>query len=144
MRLNSPYDDLIPNLTAFYQRKIILHQRLIDIGSVFLAGPKPGVDYGKLAANMSKIRAELEYVDKALFEATPLIFSTLIDTRADSKNHASHLIVTKAEREKLIGDLNFHFGEKLDQKEQNFTVSSASVLRGYLLKDYKCSDEPWD
>jgi hypothetical protein len=26
----------------------------------------------------------------------------------------------------------------------DFTVSAASVLKGYLLKDFKCSDDPWD
>jgi hypothetical protein len=144
MRLNRPFAELIPQITEFYKHKITLHQRLIDIGSAFIAGPKPGVDYGKLAAEMPKIRGELEYIDRALFEATPLIFATLIDPRPDSKNHTSHLIITKSEREKLIQGLTDDFGSKLDQKGQNFTVSSASVLRAYFLKDYKCSDDPWE
>src|ERR1700686_2730022 len=58
MRLNPPFDDLIPNITGFYEQKIRLHQRLIDIASAFLVGPQPGVDYGKLQAEMPKIRAE--------------------------------------------------------------------------------------
>jgi hypothetical protein len=144
MRLNPPFDDLIPNLAAFYQRKITLHQRLIDISSTFLSGPKPGVDYGKLAAEMPKMRAELEYVDHSLFEAIPLIFATLINPKPDSKNHVNHLIITKSERAKLIDDLNGDFGPKLDQKDQNFTVSAASVLKAYLLKDYRSADEPWE
>jgi hypothetical protein len=144
MHLNAPFDQLIPNLTDFYQDKIALHQRIIDIGSAFIAGPKPGVDYGKLAAEMPKIRAQLEYVDHSLFDATPLIFATLIDQKPDSRNHVSHLTITKAERAKLIDDLIGHFGSKLDQKDQNPTVSAASVLKAYFLKDYKCSDEPWD
>jgi len=117
---------------------------MLDVGSAFLAGPKKGVDYGKLAAEMPKIRAELEYVDHSLFDATPLIFATLIDQKPDSKNHASHLIITKAERAKLIDDLTGDFGSKLHQKDQNFTVSGASVLKAYFLKDYKCSDDPWE
>jgi hypothetical protein len=64
--------------------------------------------------------------------------------KPDSKNHASHLIITKDERAKLISYVADSFGSKLDQKDQNFTVSAASVLRGYLLKDFKCSDDPWD
>ena len=50
MNLKDPYDDLIPSLTTFYRNKIAQWQRLIDISSEFVAGPKPGVDYGKLAA----------------------------------------------------------------------------------------------
>src|ERR1700680_4298263 len=111
-----------------------------EIGTAFMGGPKTNVDYGELAAEMPQIRAELDYTDKTLFEAMPLVFATLIDMKADSKNRANHLIITKVEREKLIADLNMAFGTKLDLKNQNYTVSSAIVLRTYLLKDYKSSD----
>jgi hypothetical protein len=145
MRLDPPFETLIPDLVGFYERKITLHQKLIDICSAFLEGPKPGVDYGKLAAELPKIRAELDDLDHTLFEVTSMIFSTLINLKkADSKNHASHLIITKAERKKLIDDLTTKFGSKLDQKDQTPTVSTASVLKAYLLKDYKCSDDPWE
>lgn len=144
MHLKAPFDFLIPDIIVFYEKKIELHQKLIDIGSAFLAGPKPGVDYGKFAAEMPKIRATLDDIDHSLFQAAPVIFATLIDPKPDSKNHASHLIVTKAERKKLIEDLDLDFGTKLDQKDQNYIVGAASVLKGYLLKDFKCSDEPWD
>jgi hypothetical protein len=144
MHLNSPFEELIPSIILFDQHRISAYQRIIDISTAFLSGPKPGVDYGKLSAEMSKVRAEVDYVDKALFEATPVIFATLIDPKTDSKNHASHLIITSAERTKLIDNLKTKFGSKLDQKDQNYTVSAATVLRDYLLKDFKSSDEPWE
>ncbi len=144
MHLNAPFEDLLPSIMALYGDKIALHQDLIDISSTFIAGPEPGVDYGRLAAEMPKVRAKLEYVDHALFQATLSIFATLIDEKPDSKNHASHLIITKAERAKLLHDITRDFGSKLNQKHQNWTVSSASVLKALLLKDYKCSDEPWE
>lgn len=144
MSLKAPYNQLIPNITAFYERKILLWKRMAEIGSAFIGGPKADVDYGKLGAEMPQIRAQLEYIDKALFEASPMVFATLIDMKADSKGHASHLIITKEERAKLIDDLNTDFGKKLDAKDQNYTVSAASVLKGYLLKNFKCSDEPWE
>jgi len=143
IRLNPPFEELVPKITGFYEQKINLHQRLIDIGSAFLVGPQQGVDYGKLRVEMPQIRAELEYIDRGLFEAAPLVFATLIDQRPDSKNHVSHLTITRAERAKLISDLTGSFGAKLNQKEQNFTVSAASVLKAYFLKGYRCSDEPW-
>ena len=143
MRLNAPFDWLIPNITEAYEQKIVLHQKLIDISSAFIAGQKPSIDYGELAAEMPKIRARLEFVDKSLFDATPMVFATLIDQRPDSKNHLSRLVITKADRSKLISDLTDDFGSKLDRKQQNFTVSAATVLKTYLLKKgYKCSDEP--
>lgn len=144
MRLKPPFDQLIPEITAFYQQKVLIWQRIISVSSAFLDGPKPGVDYGKLGAEMPQLRARLEFIDKALFEASPSIFATLIDMKPDSKNHVSHLIITKEERAKLLDDINTDFGSKLDEKEQNWIVSAASVLKGYLLKDFKSSDEPWD
>ncbi len=144
MRLNSPFDHLIPTITKFYERKIEIWRRMGEIGSEFMGGPKEGVDYSKLEAEMPKLRAELEFIDQALFEATPSVFATLIDMKEDSKGHASHLIITKEQKAGLIEKLNDSFGAKLDQKNQNYMVSAASVLRDYLNKDFKCADEPWE
>jgi len=144
MRLNPPFDDLIPNITKAYERKIKIWQRMGEIGSEFIGGPKENVDYSKLAAEMPKLRGELDFIDQALFEATPGVFATLIGMKEDSKGHASHLIITKEEKARLVAQLNSSFGEKLDQKNPNYTVGSARVLRDYLNKDFKCSDEPWE
>jgi hypothetical protein len=145
MRLKPPFEGLIPVLTDFYEHKITLWQKIIDISDAFIGGPKADVDYGKLLAEAPKIRARLDYIDHTIFaETTPLIFETLIDPNPDSKNHVSHLIITKAERAGLLDDLTTDFGSKLDRKNQNYTVSAAKLLKAYLLKDYKCSDEPWE
>lgn len=144
MHLNPPLDYLIPGITKFDEQKVVLWRRLSHISSALLEGPKPGVDYSEFLAEVPKVRANLDYIDQALFEATSGVFATLIDLKPDSKGHTSHLIITKSERQKLISDLNTDFGSKLDQKNQDYTVSAASVLRAYLLKDFKCSDEPWD
>jgi hypothetical protein len=145
MRLRGDAGGVIKPLIETYEQKISLYERLIEIGSAFVGGPKPNVDYDKLAAETPKIRAGLEFVDHTIFEdITPLVFATLIDMRPDSKNHASHLVITKAEKATLLQDLEDRFGTKMDEKTQNLTVSAATVLRGYLLKDWKCSDEPWE
>jgi len=144
MRLNKPFDFLIPTITAFYEREIVLWRRMREISSAFIGGPKDGVDYGKLGAEMPELRGNLDFIDQALFEATPSVFATLIDMKEDSKGHASHLIITKEEEVGLISKLDDSFGAKLDQKDPNYIVGSARVLKDYLLKGYKCSDEPWD
>ena len=144
MRLKAPHDQLIPNITAFYERKILVWKRMAEIASAFIGGPKPGVDYSKLGAEMPELRGQVDFIDHALFEASPAVLATLIDLKEDSKGHASHLIVTKEERAKLVDNLNTAFGTKLDAKNQNWSVSAASVLKAYLLKDFKSSDEPWE
>src|SRR5436305_7315973 len=55
MRLNAPYDDLTADLIAFYQQEIGLHQKLIDLSTTFMEGPKPGVDYSAIAAKLPQI-----------------------------------------------------------------------------------------
>ena len=107
---------------------------MIDIASSFLVDPKPNVDYGKMAADMRKIRALLDQMDHGLFEATPLIFSTLIDQRPDPANHLSHLVIARVERDNLVNELTADFGSEMEQRDQNYIVSSASVLYAYLAK----------
>lgn len=144
MRLNPPFDFLIPTITKFYERKIEIWHRMGEIGGDFIGGPKEGVDYSKLAAEMPKLRGELEFIDQSLFEASPSVFATLIDMKEDSKGHASHLTITKEEKARLLEKIDDSFGTKLDEKNGNYIVSAASVLKDYLKKDYKCSDEPWE
>jgi hypothetical protein len=144
MRLEDPFNELIPNIVEFYQEKIGLWKQLSDICGAFVGGPKPNVDYDTLATDMPKVRAKLDFIDKALFEASPAVFLTLVDMKPDSQGHASHLIITKAERKKLIETIDTAFGSKLDEKGANYGVTSAWILKQGLQKDYKSSDDPWD
>ena len=70
--------------------------------------------------------------------------SVLSDSETRLGGHASHLIITKEEKATLISKLDDEFGSKLDEKDPKYTVGSAKVLKDYLLKDFKCSDKPWD
>jgi hypothetical protein len=144
MRLNPPFDQLIPSIAKLYGDEIAEWKRLSDISSELLVGPKPSIDYGKLAAEMPQLRARLDYMDKILLEAAPVIFSTLIDSRADSKGHASHLVISRDERAQVLESLNTDFGSKIDESNQDFRVTAAQVLRAGMLKDFKCSDDPWE
>jgi len=144
MKLNAPVEDLIPQVIEFYKLKVALFRRQSDMCSEFMAGPRPNLDYGKLAADMPKITAHLERIDHALFQATPLVFASLIDQRPDLQNHLSHLVITKAQRDALVRGLRVPIGNKSDHTTQNFTVSSAMVLRDLLTKKhYKFADDPW-
>jgi hypothetical protein len=143
MRLNKPFETVIPAIMAFYHQKIELSQKMIDGSGAFLAGPKPGVDLGALVADMPKVRAKMEFIDETLFkDTTPLTYATLIDMRPDSQDHCSHLIITKAERTKIIGELNDYF-KTIDEKDQDYNVTAAHLFKTLLL-ERKCSDEPWE
>jgi hypothetical protein len=144
MRLDPPFETLIPDLVGFYQHEIELHQSLIEIASKFLAGPKPGVDYQALAVKMPQLRAELESTQKGVFEASPMVFMTLIDPKPDSQNHVSHLIITKQEKSDLLSSLDIILKDQPEHGDHDYYISAAMVLRDAFLKGYKCSDEPWE
>ena len=116
MWLNAPYNDLIPNIVSFYDFKITVFKRMTEILTVILGGaggPKPNIDYAGLAAELPALRARLDYPDHTLFsDVTPVVFSTLIDLKPDSKNHTSYMIITKAERARLLESLANDFGEQ--------------------------------
>jgi hypothetical protein len=145
MSLNAPFDTLIPNISDFYRDKIKLHQVLIDVSTTMLKSPKPSNDYSDELRAEASARAGLDSDDHALFAASVQVFMTLEDMRPDSKNHVSHLIITRAERDDLVSDITAGFGTKLDQKHPNLAVSTAQLLKSALLsKNWKCSDEPWE
>lgn len=140
----APFEKLVPSIADFYRFEIDIWRKLGAACSQFLAGEKPGVDYGSLAADVPKLRAQLEYVDKSLFQSTPLVFAVLLDQRPDSHNHVNHLVITTEERNQLVATLQQHFGNKLQEQNKNYTVGSAAVLKHYLVEaGYKCADEPW-
>jgi hypothetical protein len=115
VHLSPPFETLAPSIIDFDQLKIDLHQTMIDISSAFLAGPKPGVDYGKMATEMPKIRAVPESIDQTLFKVLRMVFATLIDQKPDSQNHLGRLVITKSERDELVHDTEVSIGDKLYQ-----------------------------
>lgn len=142
MTLKKPFDELIPNTIYFYKKKMELYEEIIKISKQFVdTVPKPGVDYSKMVARMPEITASIEYIDESIFQSMVLVFALLIDEKPDSEGHMSHLNITKAQRQKLLDDINALFAESLDKEKKNWTVSSAALLKVYLLKDYKCKDE---
>jgi hypothetical protein len=144
MRLNAPFDFLIPALISSYEQQIRLHQSLMDISGKLLAGPKPGVDYGALEAKVPQLRAELENAQKIIFESAAPVFMTLIDEKPDSQGHVSHLLITKAEKTDLQNQLEIILKDKPEHGDQDYYVSAAMILRSGFLKGHKCADESWE
>src|SRR4030088_1166003 len=121
------------------QRQIELHQKVIDISSQFVAGPKPGVGYQALAPRVPEIRAELDDSRKAVFQAAALVFMTLIDQKPDSQGHVSHLLITKAEKADLQEQIDIMLKGEPDKGDHDYYISAAMVLRGGLQKGHKCA-----
>lgn len=93
--LDKGYETLLPSVVQLYEKKIELHDSIIDIASQLVAGPKPGVDYTKLAATMPQITATLEYVDNTLEGTTPMFCLLLVDPRrVDDRGNVDHLRIS--------------------------------------------------
>jgi hypothetical protein len=141
MHLDPPFTELPTDIIEFHKQKIQIHQRMAEIATEIMSGPKPGVDYGKMTAEMPKLRAILESNDEFLMKVSVMTFMTLLNQQPDKTNHVSRLIITKAERQDLLKRLQSWFGPKLDWKSKNGVISAAEVLRAYLRKDFKCTDD---
>lgn len=132
----------VPQMFAdLYAQRQQTMAELTKVCSAFAEGPKPGVDYAGLATLMPKIRAQLEYLDNAAFEASPLVFETLVSDVPDSQGHMSHLVISCDDRKRLVDQIDADFGAKLAEKKANFGVSQAQLFRTKLL-EFKCAEEP--
>jgi len=129
-------------LVKYYVTKGEMFHSLSNMCQTMLQGSKPGLDYGKIATGMPKLRADMEDLDKSLLLMSVMVFDVLISPAPDRAGRMSRLIVTKKERDTLVHQISISF-KRLDAKDANYTVSAATVLWEYLArKGYRCADEP--
>lgn len=141
IKLTGPLEGTPQLIARYYEQMIGLYEQMSDICGAMVAGPKPGVDYGQLAAEMPKISAGLEFLDQGLFKVSPLIFGALISDTPDKEGHASHLVITKADRDELVESIDRSF-KNVDAKDANNLVGSVSIIKFYLTKKgYISADE---
>jgi hypothetical protein len=143
MRLKPPFDTLLPNTVEFYKQKLELHDNMITIATAFSTDkPKPDVDYGNLAATMPQITATLEHIDQSLFQQSPMVFLLLVEEKPDAQGHMSRLSITKKQAQQLVASIDGYFGSSLNEKNQDWNTSAASVLKtGLTKKGYTFADE---
>lgn len=145
VRLDKPFDELPEDIADFDQEKLALYKQYGADCAVMLEGPKPNVDYGKIAAALPNINERIEFINQGIFKTAPVVFATLVQMKKNSHGGTDHLIITQTEKADLINRIRTIFGSNLDQPDQNYIVSAASVLEFYLAKKgYKTSDEPWE
>jgi hypothetical protein len=135
------FEALPHQIAEIYRLRRAFMGKITAICTAFAEGPKPGVDYKGLAAQMPKLRASLEDLDSTLFVTGALAFSTLISDKEDSQGHANHLIISCAQKQELLTQLKDEFGSKLEQKGVPPGVAQAQLFRKNLT-EYKCAEEP--
>lgn len=135
-------DDAPQYVANFLLQKREAINQFGQICAQFINGPKAGVDYDSLTVEAPKITAKIGFIDKSLFQTSVLIFSLLIDQKADSQGHASHLTINHEQRDDLIATINAYFAKRLAAGDQGYATSTADLFRTKL-NEFACSDDPW-
>jgi hypothetical protein len=136
IKLDEPFAFLPGSLAGLYREKIALYEAMSGGCEAILAGPKPGVDLNAIVARAPKLTALLESADHSIFEASPAVFQALVDRVPDTNGKLSKLILTAAERKRLIGLINQTFGKALEQEKQPWLVCAAWEIRAGLQKNF--------
>jgi hypothetical protein len=130
-------------LQQLHQQRIETVQEINLGAKTLLAGPEPGINYGKLVARAPELTAQIEQIDKSIFTMAQAMFFALVDDArvgADGKLH--HLILTKKERASTVQLIDKIFGPTLEDKDASRIVSSAWVIKyGLTRPHYKAADE---
>jgi hypothetical protein len=135
-------DEVPQDMAKLFAEKLAIVNDLSSLCSTLAAGPKPGVDYGALLVEMPKITSRMNYIDKLIFDTSPMAFMTLTSNRPDSQNHMSHLVITRVEKADLIATIKGDFGDRLDKPNQNYAVGIAQIFKDKL-NEFRAADDPW-
>ncbi len=79
--------DMLKQLDA---ERISVAQEMIQMAKTMMSGPKPGIDYGAMAAHAPELTAKNEQLDKAVFTMSQAMFFALVDDQRvapDGKLH---------------------------------------------------------
>jgi hypothetical protein len=139
--LDGTWAELRTSLKESNQNRIALVQEMTEGAKSLLSGPKPGVDYGALVARAPELTAEVEQLDKLIFQMSQALFFGLIDEERlgpDGKLH--HLLITRKDRASTIRLIDAVYAAKLEDNNASYIVSAAWAIK-YGLNKYKAADE---
>jgi hypothetical protein len=130
-------------LKGFDAERIATVQEMNQMSKVMLSNPKPGVDYGAMAAHAPELTAQIEQIDKNMFTmAQPMFFALVDEQRLGPDGKLYHLLLTKKERADMIQLIDNVWGETLEDKNATSIVSAAWAIKyGLTRPHYKSADE---
>jgi hypothetical protein len=130
-------------LKQLHQERIGITQEMNQASKMLLAGPEPGVNYGKLTARAPELTAQAEAIDKSIFTMAKAMFFALVDdARVGADGNLHHLLLTKKDRTSMVQLIDKAFGAILEDKNANYIVSAAWVIKyGLTRPHYKAADE---
>jgi hypothetical protein len=141
--LDGRWDEFRTALISIDTERASLNKEMIDASKKLLSGPEEGVNYGALLARAPELTAQVEQLDKMIFNISKAMFLGLLDEeRTDKDGNISHLIVTARERNEMIQGIDIHFGSRLEDKNTTQIVLAAWAIKyGLTQSRYRSADE---
>jgi len=141
--LDSRYDKIRTTLIEINAERASLVQEIVDVAKKLSRAPEAGVDYGALNARAPELTAQVEQLDKMIFNLSQAVFLSLVDLgRTDKDGNASHLIITTKERDEIIKGIDASFPSTLENKNPTGIVSAVWVIKyGLSQSRYKSADD---
>jgi hypothetical protein len=120
-------------------------QEMNQIAKAMLSGPAPGVNYGAMTARAPELTAQVEQIDKSMFQMSQPLFLALVDDgRVDADGNLHHLILNKKDRAGMVHTIDTAFGRSLDDNKNSTSIVNAAwaIKYGLTRPIYKAADEP--
>lgn len=143
IRVDDRWAELRDLLKRLHQERILVVQEMNQMSKMLLAGPEPGVNYGKLTARAPELTAQMEEIDKSIFTMSHAMFFALVDdARVGADGNLHHLLLTKKDRTSMVRLIDKIFGPTLEDKNASHIVSAAWAIKyGLTRPHYKAADE---
>ena len=143
IKVDGRWAEFMDMLKQLHQERIVIVQEMNQGAKMLLAGPEPGVNYGKLTARAPELTAQVEQIDKSIFTMSqPMFFALVDDARVGPDGNLHHLLLTKKDRASMVQLIDEAFGPTLEDKNASHIVSAAWVIKyGLTRPHYKAADE---
>jgi len=138
MSLAGDLAKMVPTLVNLYESKAVQHLQYGAICSTMAKSPAGSKTYLGAAGAAPAVLAHLAATDRVIFQGMPLIAASLVPPGSDIRNPKTRLTITKAQRLKLVSDIDkaFDAGKKPLPSEigpnSDIILGSAAILRAFL------------
>jgi hypothetical protein len=134
------WQDLSGRLVGLYNRKLGLYTEVIKACTALAAGTNAQASSLEVMAAISQYNARVDAIDKSLFETSTQAFATLLSAAPDRRGKLTRLSITTAEKQSLLRQIQLEFGAELDEDQQTYLVSAATLIRD-AVRSHAAADE---
>ncbi len=140
MNMPPPSQALPGRLVELYGRKLEVYTEVVSACTALSAGANTNVSSLEVMSAIAQYSAKVDAIDRSLFETSTQAFSTLLGTTPGPRDRSRRLRITKAEKQRLLRQIQSEFGAELDDDQQTYLVNAATVIRD-ALRSHEPADE---